>query len=110
MEAVVRVVGERQAFGLVVERDGRDDRPEDLLAGDLHRVVDAVEDRRLDEVAAALRSGATAADDDSGASLTTGIDVAEHLVEMWRLDHRADPSRRILRVADRPLRGLRDDP
>src|SRR4051794_38938125 len=100
MEAVVRVVRDRQALRLVVEGDGRDDRPEDLLPSDRHRVVDAVEDGRLDEVATALRSHALAADHYPGARLTPGLDVAEHLGEMRRLDHRADPRRRILRVAD----------
>ena len=42
---------DRVVLGLV--RDDRQHRAEDLLAGDAHRVVDVVEDRRLDEPALA---------------------------------------------------------
>ena len=41
-----RRVRQAERLLLGVERDDRDDRAEDLLAGDAHVVVDAVEDRR----------------------------------------------------------------
>src|SRR2546426_4604938 len=52
VEAVVRVVGERDRLGLVAKRDGADHRAEDLLARDHHVVAHAGEERRLDVVAA----------------------------------------------------------
>src|SRR5256885_5934449 len=52
VEAVVRVVGERDRLGLVAKRDGADHRTEDLLARDHHVVAHAGEERRLDVVAA----------------------------------------------------------
>ena len=64
-----RVVGDPQPLLLVVELDHGQDRPEDLLAGDPHRVVDAVEDRRRDEVAAGLLAGPLAAGDEPRALL-----------------------------------------
>ena len=45
-QPVRRRVGEAERLLLGVERDDRDDRPEDLLAGDAHVVRDAVEDGR----------------------------------------------------------------
>src|SRR5437762_9803772 len=56
VEAVVRVVGERDRLGLVAKRDGADHRAEDLLARDHHVVAHAGEERRLDVVAARGRS------------------------------------------------------
>src|SRR5256885_12668096 len=52
VEAVVRVVGERDRLGLVAKRDGADHRAEDLLARDHHVIAHAGEERRLDVVAA----------------------------------------------------------
>src|SRR5439155_734538 len=52
VEAVVRVVGERDRLGLVAKRDGADQRAEDLLPRDHHVVAYAGEERRLDVVAA----------------------------------------------------------
>src|ERR1041384_367541 len=51
-EPVVRVVRDPDRVGLGVERNDAGDRTENLLARDARRVVDVVEDGRLDEVAA----------------------------------------------------------
>ena len=51
-KSVARVVGDRNRLLLVVEFDHRCDPAEDLLLRDAHAVVDAVEDRRPEEVAA----------------------------------------------------------
>ena len=48
-EAELAVVCDRDGLVRIVEDQGREDRPEDLLARDTHLVVDAGEDRRLDE-------------------------------------------------------------
>ena len=55
-QPVVGVVGDPQRVLFVVERDDARDRPENLLARDPRGVVDVVEDRRLDEVAAVERA------------------------------------------------------
>ena len=54
-EAVHDVVGDADRLVLVVERQHRQDRPEDLLLGDAHVGRDVDEDRRLDVVAAGDR-------------------------------------------------------
>src|SRR5205809_706060 len=51
-ETVVRVVGDRQGVLFVVEWDDAGHRSEDFFASDPKRVIDIVEDRRLDEKAA----------------------------------------------------------
>jgi hypothetical protein len=51
-EAVLRIVGKAQDLGRVPVRDHGQDGPEDLLAGDLHVVVDPGEHRRGDGVVA----------------------------------------------------------
>src|SRR6476660_6833676 len=44
-KSIDRVVRQTDGLFFVVEGDNREDRPADLLMGDLHRVVDADEDR-----------------------------------------------------------------
>src|SRR5262249_27458945 len=66
-ETVGRVVRDPQRLLLVVEADDRDDRSEDLLAGDGHLRGDGVEDRRLDEPAAALGQHPLTPEHDLGA-------------------------------------------
>ena len=61
--------------------DGQD-RPEDLLARDPHRVGDAIEDRRRDVAAAALLADALATGDEPGPFRLPELDVAEHLREL----------------------------
>src|SRR6476469_204187 len=51
VEAVGAVVGDRDRLVLVVERDGHDDRAEDLLAGRLHLVGGVGQECRRDVVA-----------------------------------------------------------
>src|SRR5207237_8095223 len=52
VEAVLRVVRERDRLGLVPERDRADDRPEDLVSGDGHFIPHAGEERLLEVPAA----------------------------------------------------------
>src|SRR5262249_60609249 len=76
-EAVLGVVGARRDLLEVVERHRDEHRAEDLLAGDRHLVVDAGEQRRLDEVpvaVAAVTGTWPAADDDLCARLAAGVD------------------------------------
>src|SRR5262249_15567335 len=65
-ETVVRVVRDPQRIALRVERNDGRDRPEDFFTRDPVRVVDVVEDRRLDEQAALETGdrGGSAADGD----------------------------------------------
>src|SRR3546814_12268121 len=61
-EAVDRVVADLHGFLGIAEGDRRQHRAEDLLLRDGHVVLHAVEDGRLDVVAAALGENALAAE------------------------------------------------
>ena len=96
-EAVARVVGDRDRLLLVLERDDRQHRAEDLLLRDAHVVVDAGEDRRLDEQAAsrAFDLGGPCRRAQSWRPRSWPIvDVVEHLLVLRPRGDRAD-----LRVA-----------
>src|SRR5262249_52948057 len=97
-QAVVRVVRDAQGVGLFVERDDAGDRTEDLLARDTGRVVDVIEDRRLDEKAAVEHAarGASAADRHLRFSLADLL-VLTHALELLATDERSH-----LRVAAHP--------
>ena len=93
-QPVRRVVGDGERLGLVVELGHGQDRPEDLLARDPHRVGDAVEDGRRDVVAAAVLADALAAGDDAGAFLAAEVHVAEDLGQLPLVHDRARASSR----------------
>ena len=65
-QAVAAVVGDAHRVVVVVEGDHHEHRPEDLLLGDGHGVVDVGEQRRLDEAALVEVRGPAAADDQRG--------------------------------------------
>src|SRR6202034_3955995 len=64
---------------------------ENLFFVDLHIRLDLVEQAAADEIAAlvALELEIAAVDDEPGAFLDAGIDVAAHFVEQFARDHRA---------------------
>ena len=62
-EAVVGVVRDLHGLVLTVVRNDAEDRSEDLLLRDRHRVVDVGEDGRVD-VPALVEAGRTAATED----------------------------------------------
>ena len=108
-QPVRRVVGDAQGLRLVVELGHGQDRPEDLLARDPPAVVDPVEDGRLDVEPAGLLAHALAAADDARALLRAEPDVAEDLVQLARVDDRAELGRRVERLAGRQLAAHRRD-
>ena len=89
---------------------GDEHRAEDLLAGDLQLVGGRREQRRRDEVAAAVGERGLAAGDQLGALLAPGLDVAHHAVALLGRDERAELGvgvqpraelRRVRRLAER---------
>ena len=81
----------RTASSLAVERDHREHRAEDLLAGDAHVVGHVGEQGRRDEVAVSefVAVGAAASADQAGALLLAAGDQAEHPVQLPGVDERA---------------------
>ena len=77
-----------------------EDRPEDLLLGDLHLVVDVHEDRGLDVVALVEVGRAAAADGEPCPLLLPAAKVALHPVPLPGR-HRSDLGRRVQGVAHR---------
>src|SRR4029079_13599829 len=75
-QAVAHVVGDPGGVLLVLERDHRHDRAEDLLLRDTHRVVDPREHGGRVERALASYRFDVPARDDLGAFLATRLDVA----------------------------------
>ncbi len=108
-EAVHGVVGDPDRLLFVAERDRRQHGPKDLLARNAHVVRDGVEDRRLDEIAAAVLARLVAAELELRAFVAARFDVAEHAVELRAVDDGAHPCRGIERISrlDR-RRDLRD--
>ena len=105
-EAVRRVVGDGDRLVLVVELGHGQDRPEDLLARDAHRVGDAVEDRRRDVGAArSPRGHARRRRTTVAPSARPELDVAEDLGELPVVHDRPEPRRGIERLARRAASG-----
>src|SRR5215471_15893220 len=101
-EAVLAVVGEADGVLGIVVRDHGEHRPEDLLARDAHRVVDAREHRGL-HVPALLETGrpTVAAHRDLGAFLLAQRDVLLDPLLLAFRHQRADLGRIVLWVTDR---------
>jgi hypothetical protein len=87
-EAVRGGVGEPDGLGLVIERRRNQDRPEDLLAEHLHRLVNVADHRRLEEVPGLEVGRALPAGQDRRALLARGLDVSEHALVVLRVDQR----------------------
>src|SRR5262245_17295521 len=81
-QAVVDAVGLRHGVVDAVEADHRQHRAEDLLLGDAHRVVDALEHRGLDEPTLAVDRLSFAARGDTRTLAAADVDVAQHLVHL----------------------------
>ena len=75
-------------------------RPEDFLAGDAHLVGRFGEQRRLQVVARRLALQQFAAGGELGAFLLADLDVVGVLLELARIDHRADLDALLQRIAD----------
>src|SRR4051812_22873847 len=109
-EPEVTVVGERQRLGFRVERDHREDRPEDLLARDRHRRIDVVEDRRLHVVTVRpLAIDLRAAEHEVRAFRPAPFHVAEDSVELTPRHHGADLGRVVERRPDDERLGPLDE-
>src|ERR1700728_547561 len=92
----------RDLHGLLVSvvRDDRDYRPEDLLLGDPHAVVDVHEHGGLDEPAAVDPLRTTATDRDLGALFLTDLDVSLYPVALALGNEWAHLGRRVERISD----------
>ncbi len=76
---------------VVVDRDDRQDRPEDLLLADAVHRPDAGEDRRLEEVAVLeVAVGSAGPAGDQITLCATDVDVACDLVDRSAVDERPD--------------------
>ena len=109
-EPVGDVVGDRDRLLLVPELDHRQHRPEHLLLGDAHAVVDAGEDGRLHEILAAalLLARGSAAQHALGSFPFRNVDVGEDLLVLRRRRHRPDLGLGQARVAELGLLGHGD--
>src|SRR6185295_16579085 len=104
-EAVDRGVGELDGFLDLLERDDGEHRPEDFLAGHLHVVAHAVEDRGLHEPALAADRRRPAAVHHPGAFALPLLHITEHRLPLLPGDQGAELRPRIERIAGRqPLR------
>ena len=97
----------RQRLLLGVERDDRDHRAEDLLAGDAHVVRHAVEHRRQEirAVGQCRIVGLRATHHDRGALAQPDLDVVLDPVALLGADERPDLGRLVGRIADLDLAG-----
>src|SRR5579863_3020266 len=98
-EPVVRVVALKNRVVLILERDRRGDRPEDLLARDPHFIVDTGEQRRVDEVA--LAGSRRTAGRDRGALLLTDFEITLDAIELLARNQRPDRALLIEGIAHR---------
>ena len=106
-QSVDRVVGDGYGLGFGLEWDDDEHRPEDLLLGHPHPVVDVDEDGRLVVVAAALQP--MAAGGQLGALLQADLDVALDRVELLLGDQRSHLARLFGRRSDADRHGARDE-
>src|SRR5262249_38604050 len=97
-EAVADVIRDPDRVLLVLERDSRDDRAEDLLLGDGHRAVDSGEHGR--EIEGARAVPRLPACDDLRSLLTALLDEAVHAVAMRGGDEGADLRLGVERIPD----------
>src|SRR5439155_21841375 len=94
----------------IVELDHGEDRPEDLLAGDRHRITDAVEDRRLPEITPTVADlGRLPAQHELRPFLLSDLDVTSDLVDLGLGHLGPEPRLRIQRVALHELLRALDD-
>lgn len=98
-QSVFAVVGDANGVFLVVERDDREHRAEDLLLGDGHGVVDVGEKRWSDEESFVETGfGIRSAHQRRGTLFDALADVAHHPVSLLLRNHWAAEGSGILRV------------
>src|SRR5207247_1411191 len=102
------IVRDADRLVLRVERDHRDDRAEDLLAGDPPRVVDVGEHAGPEEEAGAMRNVTTR--HDLRALLHADLDVVERRLPLPVADERTHLGRFLQRRADTDRIGPRREP
>ena len=90
LQPVAAVVGERDRLLGVSDPHHRQGRAEGLVGHAAHRVIDAGDDRRLEEEAGAGVCGPLAAGDDRRAVLDRVLDVGLDQLDLRREDDRAD--------------------
>src|SRR5581483_4476147 len=100
-QPIARGVRKRDRLFLAVERSHRHDRPEDLFLQHAAIHAEPGDDRRLDEVAAAV--DAIPAADDRPAFPFRELDVAGDFPQMIGADQRADIACLVERIADLQL-------
>src|SRR5437764_6917308 len=88
-EPVLALVGDADGIVVVLEGDDDEDRAEDLLLGDRHRVVDVDEHRGLDVPALRKIGGAAAAEGERRPLGLALLDVAQDPVALLLGDQRA---------------------
>src|SRR5690606_12593426 len=98
-QAVDGVVADPDRLVDVLHADGREHRPEDLFLGDLHPIVDVVEDGRLYVETALVGVRPLAAHPQRRALRLAGLDVTEHALHLRLVDDRPHPGLRVQRIA-----------
>src|SRR5262249_49168469 len=98
-KAVAGVVGDGQCLGLILECDGRQYRPEDLLPRDAHVGSPAIEHRRFDEAAATVLAHLRTTERNTRSILPADVDVAQHTLHLLRIDDGTHFRGRIERIA-----------
>src|SRR5437870_4415112 len=90
-QAVVGLVERGHRLGVAIDRDDRQDRPEDLLLGDAVHRLHAGEDRRLEEVAVpeVAVDGRRPAENELALG-SADVDVAADLLDRGGIDERPD--------------------
>src|SRR3954467_15058998 len=95
-EAVARLIEREHRRAVVVDRDDRQDRAEDLLLADPVHRSHSGEDRRLEEMAVRQSvAGRAIATENEIALAPPDVDVRRHLVGGTSVDERADVDGRI---------------
>lgn len=97
-EAIGRVVGEANDFGLTREAEEGGERPKRFLPEDLHRGTRAAQHRRLVKVGAE-GGGARAADEHGGALAARVVDLCCHLVDCSLVNQRSEHDALVKAVA-----------
>ena len=104
------VVRDRKRLVVVLDPDHRGDRAEHLLAVDPHLVGGVGDQGRLQVVALGLALQPLAAEGQLAAFLPADLEIAQVLVELLLVDHRADLGAGLERVVDLELLHAFDHP
>ena len=107
-EAELGVVGDAQRLLVVPDPHDRRDRAEDLLAVDAHPVVGLGEQCRLQIKAVGLAREPLAAEGELGPLVPADAEIAQVLIELGLIDHRADLGALLDGVVDHEMPHLVD--